>query len=335
MQKAIGCIALIIIIGATGANSLNKAPCISEGIIEPEVGTYRTNFCAKVHYYDVDGIKPKDIKVYINDIEYSLKFKKGTKNNGYYQTKLKLPPGQYKYYFYAEDEFGSFARYPQYGYLTGPHVTTKKAYTKPAKLEQGAVYQSLLADQTIFTFSVYFYDENQKPPQKISVVVDNIEHPMTLHKGKESDGLYIAQITLSPGPHGYYFKAIDGNNNCIKLPQYGFIRGPNFTEKKNSSPQLFDVRLEPEIGYQSECYSYEIKYLDIDRDPPALINIVINETSYPMNLKSGKPHNGIYTFRTKHLPGRYHTYYFYCEDGRGGSFRLPTRGYFYGPVVIE
>ncbi|MCS7258855.1 MAG: hypothetical protein NZ601_05795, partial [candidate division WOR-3 bacterium] len=330
---------ILITIGCLGtifAQSLNKAPCLSEGIIEPEQGTFKTTYTARVHYYDIDGRKPSVIKVVINDLEHVLKRKSGKANNGVYEAKLRLPYGVHKYYFYAEDDNGLPARYPQYGYLTGPVVTSYKSYTKPAKLYRGSVYQEQGTEQTVFTYSVYYFDEYQKPPKAIFAVIDGIEYSMKLHKGEAHNGLYIVQITnLSPSSHAYYFKAIDNNNNCIRLPKYGFIRGPEVSETKNRPPKLFEARLNPEIGYQSDRYSYEITYLDEDRDFPSIINIVINEIAYPMKLKKGKPYNGIYTFTTKHYPGNYHTYYFYCEDGRGGCFRLPAKGYFYGPIVVK
>lgn len=336
-MKGLMVVLALCFLSTVSATELNKAPCLTAGTIEPEQGTFKTIYVARVHYYDIDGRKPTMIKVVINeDMEYTLKRRQGKSNNGIYETKIRLPYGIHKYYFYAEDDNGLPSRYPQYGYLTGPVVTPTKSYTKPAKLYKGSVDKNQGTDANMFTYTVYYYDEYQKPPQKLFVVIDGIEYPMRLHKGQAYNGLYIAQISnLSPGPHAYYFKAIDNNGNCIKLPHYGFIRGPEVAEKKNRVPKLFDARLNPEIGYQSDRYQYEITYLDEDRDAPSVINIVINEIAYPMKLKKGKPYNGIYTFSTKHHPGNYHTYYFYCEDGRGGSFRLPTRGYFYGPVVIK
>jgi hypothetical protein len=314
---------------------LNKAPCLYEGMIEPQTGTIRNSYTASVHYYDPDGQRPLQIQVYVNDMGYTLKRASGKHNNGIYKTKLTLPPGKHGYYFYAEDDYGMPVRYPRYGVVRGPEVNVDKPYIKPACLSKGGLLNNYGTDKSVYTYTVHYYDPNDRAPKKLNVIVDNINYPMTLHKGDPHNGSYIAQLNLPAGPHAYYFKALDAMGNCISLPQQGFMRGPQITESHNNYPTLFDMKLDPQIGYKSNRYTYFVTYIDKDCDPPSIMQIVIDEKPFNLRLKQGKKYNGVYAFKTSHYIGNLHNYYFYCEDGRGGSCRFPETGYFYGPVVVK
>ncbi|MBS4014814.1 MAG: hypothetical protein KGZ86_00010 [Candidatus Latescibacteria bacterium] len=330
-------IPILVLISFVSAQEfgLNKAPCLYQGEIRPQTGTMRNTYAASVHYYDPDGKRPSMIYVFINDIGYTMKRASGKTNNGIYKTKLTLPPGKHAYYFYAEDDFGVAVRLPRYGYIQGPTVNVQKPYVKPASLSKGGLHQQTGTDAKLYTYTVNYYDHNDKPPKKIEVIVDGINCPMFLHKGSACNGIYLAQLKLPAGPHAYYFKALDAQGNCINLPEHGFMRGPEIAEQTNDNPKLLDVKLDPQIGYKSNRYTYNVTYIDKDCDPPSIIQIVINETPYSLRLKQGRKHNGVYSFKTSHYIGNYHNYYFYCEDGRGGSYRLPETGYFYGPVVVK
>ncbi len=314
---------------------LNNRPCLLDGTIEPQSGTVRNVYIASVRYYDPDGKGPSRIEVYVDDIGYPLKRKSGKPNDGIYQCKLTLPPGEHSYYFYAEDEYGKPARLPRYSAKKGPLVGITRPLLERARLTKGGVYQKSGTDKTLYTFTVNYYDPNCKPPKEVATYVNGIKYPMRLHKGLASNGTYIATLKFPAGKHAYYFRAIDYLNNCISLPEQGFIRGPEVAETYNSPPKLFDVKLDPIIGYKPTAFTYYVTYLDEDFDVPSLIQIVINGEVYPLKLKQGKPYNGVYTFKTHHYLGNYHNYYFYCEDGRGGSCRVPATGNFHGPVVVR
>ncbi len=328
---------LLIIFAKTYAQdlTLNKQPCLYDGVIEPQSGTTRNIYIASVRYYDPDGKKPIQIKVFVNENGYNLKKSSGKYNNGVYKTKLSLPAGKHSYYFYAEDDHGFSIKYPQYGVIKGPTVNLNRPYQQPATLMEGGLYQKIGTNKSIYTYTVRFKDPNEKPPKKIRVVVDGISYPMQLHKGKLYDGIFLAKLTLPTGKHAYYFKAYDALGNCITLPEQGFVRGPDVISHQNSNPKLLDNKIEPPIGYKANTYSYYVTYIDEDNDPPSLMQIYINEQPYDLKLKQGKPYNGIYYLKYSHFVGNYHNYYFYCEDGRGGSYRFPETGYFYGPVVVK
>jgi hypothetical protein len=317
------------------AEFLNQKPCMYDGMINPLSGMAKTAYIATVHYYDPDGKKPTKILVFVDDISYMLKRASGKSFNGIYKCKLMLPPGEHKYYFYAEDDYGADTRTPRYGVFKGPVVSVTKLWVKPAALSNGGCIEETGSDRTICTYTVHYKDPDTKPPVKLYVFVDGIKYPMSLHKGVKNDGDYIAMLTLPAGKHAYYFKAMDALGHCISLPEDGFIRGPEISATSNNPPRLFDVKLDPPLGYNNEHYNYSVIYNDEDFDPPSIMNIVIDGIPYPINLKSGKTYNGVYGYRSKLYLGNFHNYYFYCEDGRGGSYRIPATGTFHGPVVVK
>jgi len=314
---------------------INMKPCLCDAMIEPQTGSARTTYIASVRYQDQNGKAPATIQVFVDDVGYPLKRLSGTANNGIYKCKLTLPPGEHSYYFYAEDDQGRTVRMPRYNVKKGPTVGVINLVTEPAKLSNGGALQESGTNKTVLTYTTHYYDPQSKIPQKVYVVIDDIKYPMHRHKGVAYNGTYLASITLPPGDHGYYFSAIDAAGNCITLPEDGYIRGPEITEMNNVTPQLSDEKTDPSIGYKSTAFTYLVKYVDPDFDPPSIINVVINGESYPLKLKAGKSYDGIYSYRTKLFLGNLHNYYFYCEDGRGGTCRMPPKGAFHGPVVVK
>lgn len=313
----------------------NQKPCLFDGAIKPNSGTAKMPYTASVHYYDPDGKKPSKIQVFVDEVGFTLKLSTGKINDGIYKGKLTLPPGEHSYYFYAEDDGNKSTRFPRYGAKMGPLVGVTRPYLKSAELSNGGLLQKIGTDKTIYTYTVNYNDPQYSAPQKIYVVVDGIMYPMSLHNGAPEKGTYIAVLNLPAGKHAYYFKAMDFLGNCISLPKVGFVRGPQVTETSNNSPRLFDMKLEPGIGYSSTSYSYYITYLDDDFDSPSLIQVVIDGETYLLKLYQGKSYNGVYRFQTKHYIGNYHNFYYYCEDGRGGNYRSPESGTFHGPVVVK
>jgi len=49
----------------------------------------------------------------------------------------------------------------------------------------------------------------------------------------------------------------------------------------------------------------------------------------------GTEANGLYSYVSREFLSYMHTYYYYFEDGKGGSCRLPAVGSFHGPVVTR
>lgn len=313
----------------------NSKPFLSNGEIIPYEGTIKKAFIAKVYYYDADGDKPSKIFVYVDGVPYHLKLKKGSPSSGwYYSQKLTLPPGEHKYYFYCEDGKGKSDRFPRYGEKSGPFVGIHKINRKP-RLEKGGVYFEEGVEGKIFVFRVDYYDPDCKPPQAVMLIIDGRARPMELYKGKPSNGTYIAKLKLEPMKHGYYFLAIDNQGEKVSLPEEGYLTGPIVYEKENKAPILTDWKVKPELGSPNTSFTFSVFYKDEDYDPPAIIQVVIDNIPYDMKLVKGKKYYGIYELKKRLNESKFYSYYFYCEDGRGGIRRIPEKGSFNGPIVIK
>ena len=334
----------------------NAKPCLCHPMISPMKGTAKTVFVATVEYSDPDGDAPARMEVYVDNVAYPMRRASGRPANGVYRARLTLPPGEHSYYFYAEDARGESERFPRYGARTGPFVGTTKPMNLLPILTDGGVYYDYGTNHSIFTYTVHYRDRDLcKPPRHVKVFIDGICHEMKLQSGTDvnrsylnSDcqggktkvapgvsGTYIYQTTLPPGPHAYYFMAVDGDGDCVSLPAHGFIRGPEVTAQTNSAPKLIDQRIEPPTGGTKGRYGFSVHYTDADLDAPATALIYIDNVPHAMKRVKGGAANGLYSYVSRQFLSNMHTYYYYFEDGNGGTCRYPAVGVFHGPVVTR
>ncbi|MFO7674740.1 MAG: hypothetical protein R6X12_00265 [bacterium] len=336
---AAGPLVLVLVLAASAAVAFaaeNQKPCLCQPMIRPIDGVARRAFVASVRYMDPDGDAPALVQVNISGTAYPLRLAKGRANDGIYQARLTLPEGEHEYFFYAEDGRGGSERFPRYGAKPGPSVGQRRLYNRPAFLTGGGVHYQRGSDKNVYTFTVHYRDRDIcKPPRSVKAIVDGIANDMTLHKGTANNGIYVYQAMLPAGPHAYYFVATDGDGDCVTLPAHGFLRGPDVSESMNLPPRLSDNRIMPPTGGHRTNYTYSIHCKDEDLDVPAVALVYVNDIPHQLTLAAGKPYEGIYQYRARHHIGWDHEYYFYFEDGRGGSVRFPEVGAFHGPVVTK
>jgi len=97
-------------------------PQLSNKYLYPASGNRNMRFSYIVHYSDKDGDIPTHKNIFIDGNPYSMSLYTGTQANGYYAFDTILPIGTHKYYFYFEDKFGGYCRFPKIGAFTGPRV---------------------------------------------------------------------------------------------------------------------------------------------------------------------------------------------------------------------
>ena len=318
------------------ADQGNNKPCLCRATITPQQGTARTVYIASLEYQDPDGDAPAKVEVYIDNSAYPMRLAGGRSANGTYRARLTLPPGEHTYFFYAQDARGADERWPRYGAKPGPFVGQKTPYNRKPTLTDGGVYFDYGTDKAFYTFKVHYKDlDDCMQVRKVRVAVDGIWHDMKLHDGPPIDGDYIYQAMLPAGPHAYYFAAIDQQGDCVTFPKHGFLRGPEVVAQPNQPPVLLDERVVPAAGSPSTTFGYTVNYRDVDRDPAALAVVYADGIPHPMRLAAGRSYDGLYVYRARTFEGRAHDYYFYFEDGRGGTCRIPERGVLHGPVVTN
>jgi len=104
----------------------------------------------------------------------------------------------------------------------------------------------------------------------------------------------------------------------------------------NHDPALTSPSVTPSSGYYGTRFEYSVHYYDEDGDAPSVIQAFIDGTGYTMTLDSGTASNGTYQYLTRDIPqGESHNYYFYAEDGNGGSDRNPASGTQSGPASFD
>jgi hypothetical protein len=348
-------VVLLVLVLATPSLAAqgNAKPCLCYPKISPMTGTAKTVYVATVHYLDPDGDVPAKVEVYIDNVAYPMRRAGGRPANGTYRARLTLPSGEHSYYFYAEDARGAGERFPRYGAYAGPFVGAKKPMNRLPILSDGGVIHDQGSEQDIYTYKVHYRDpDGCKPPRFVRVLVDGICHDMTLDSRDNTynqgscegakpssearfNGTYVYRTMLPAGPHAYYFKVIDGDGDCANLPATGFIRGPEVMAMPNSAPALLDERLEPKAGGLRTRYSFLVHYNDVDYDAPTIAFIYIDNIPHAMRRIRGNAANGLYAYSGGAFLSNMHTSYYYFEDGKGASVRLPAVGVFHGPVVTR
>ncbi len=314
----------------------NAKPCLSNPIITPMKGTARTVYVATVKYSDPDGDAPARVEVNVDNVAYPMRLVGGRAANGTYRARLTLPPGEHSYFFYAEDVRGESERFPRYGARTGPFVGATKPMNLLPVLTDGGVYFDYGSDRSIYTYVVHYKDRDGcKPPRCVKVFVDGVGHEMALHSGSRLNGTYHYQTMLPEGPHAYYFMAMDGDGDCMSLPAQGFIRGPEVVAQPNTPPSLIEQRIEPPTGGTASRYAFLVHYTDVDGDDPPTALIYIDNVPHAMTQVKGEDGNGLYSYIGHLFLSNMHSYYFYFEDGKGGTCRYPEVGIFHGPVVTR
>jgi len=173
---------------------------------------------------------------------------------------------------------------------------------------------------TTFDFKVHYFDEDGDSPSVKQVFIDGTPYVMS-GSGSDDDYSYSAS-GFSDGSHSYYFYFEDGNGGSDQLPSSGSW---SFTVDTNHNPQLSYVSswtdgVNPDYGPLSTNFQFKVHYLDEDGDNPSVKNVVIDGISYPM---SGSGSDNNYIFSKNDFSKKIHQYYFYFEDGKGGTVRLP------------
>ena len=317
--------------GSYSGPTTNTYPELTNGYVTPDEGTPDTDFYYYLHYYDADGDAPSVIKVYIDGEGHNMTLYSGSASNGTYRYgPHHFEPGSHShsYYFYCEDGHGGTDRLPSSGSYSGPTTNTYP------ELSSGDVTPDEGTTEDTFRYTVHYYDADGDAPDTKWVYIDGSPHTMILYSGSASNGWYEYETTLGVGSHDYYFYFTDGYGGSYRLPSSGTYPGPN-VEQPNTDPELTDGYVTPDEGTPDTDFYYYVDYYDADGDTPSVIKVYIDGEGYDMTLYSDSASNGTYRYGPHHFePGSHsHSYYFYCEDGRGGTDSLPETGSYSGPTT--
>ena len=220
---------------------------------------------------------------------------------------------------------------------TGPlwDFTTSSTPNNPPQLSSPSLQPPSGSPSTGFYYYVNYYDSDGDSPNIKRVYIDGTPYTMSLQSGSAPNGVYrYGPKNLSVGSHNYYFYFEDGKGGTARLPTSGSYSGP-VVSQENNPPQLSSPSVQPPSGTPSTSFYHYVNYYDSDGDSPNIKRVYIDGTPYTMSLQSGSAPNGVYRYGPKNLSVGSHNYYFYFEDGKGGTARLPTSGSYSGPVVSQ
>ncbi|HUT02815.1 MAG TPA: S8 family serine peptidase [bacterium] len=100
----------------------------------------------------------------------------------------------------------------------------------------------------------------------------------------------------------------------------------------NEAPELSNGSVSPDSGDETDTFTYSVDYFDVDGDGAHTKDVYIDGAPHEMSLSTGSESDGTYRYETL-LPSGTRNYYFYFDDGRGESARLPASGTYSGPTV--
>lgn len=207
--------------GYLSGPTVNTPPSLGSPTLSPEEGTSTTIFTFGISYSDPDSTPPQTAFVYIDGTPYAMTLSSGSAFNGTYAYQCKLSSGAHSYYFLFTDGSGGSARYPAAGTATSPAV-----HYQP-ELKDGTINADEGTTDTLFTYSVHYYDRDNDIPQNAYVYIDSTPHLMTLSSGTASDGTYSFSTKLSSEPHTYSFSFTDALGDSARLPSSGTYTGPS------------------------------------------------------------------------------------------------------------
>ncbi|RLC48311.1 MAG: hypothetical protein DRH70_01300, partial [Candidatus Coatesbacteria bacterium] len=320
----------------------NTPPVLTGPSVSPSIGGSDQSFRFGVHFFDADGDEPLDANVYIDGEAHRMVFTGvGVPSNGEYEyyTDFTLSKGEHSYYFEFTD--GNWvgntpvllpAGAPE-DQFSGPVIDNKPDLTNAGV---DPVYGDFSQE---FVFSVNFSDPDDDPPVSALVYIDGEAHALSEPTGEGQtpfNGTYTYTTTgeeLGVGTHTYHFEFEYSVNEWVKCP----VAGELSDLIVNNSPILEDGTITPASGDTSDDYIYSVHYKDIDDQPPARANVVIDGVPHQMSLYSDFDSDGTYRYTVAGDLIGYgsHIYYFDFEDTASGATMLPAPPLepFHGPQI--
>jgi hypothetical protein len=132
------------------------------------------------------------------------------------------------------------------GYASGPegyrnYWVQDFAYDSETPAEPIVAGSHLFLESGTITFLVNYYDASGAAPQKLVLVLDGVEHELSLDLGDPAAGTYKVKASRDNDCRSYHFFAIDGAGKEWRYPSLGEFR----TFGEGSCADFFDAN--PEV----------------------------------------------------------------------------------------
>ncbi|MDI6791459.1 MAG: FlgD immunoglobulin-like domain containing protein [bacterium] len=322
--------------------------------LHPESGSPYTIFAYRVKYVDPDNELPKEgypklhIKkdgVEIANSPFAMTYANGDFHAGdiyFYSTTL-LPGANYTYYFEAYDIWDAPATGTATEPIAAPEVINNNptlSWTEEENYAADGLNPESGGTSETFAYRIKYTDINNDQPKagypKIHIKKGEVEiagspFKMTYMSGDFNTGaIYSYSTTLAPGKdYTYYFEVYDVWDALATDTPATAIDAPDVT---NNNPTISwtgetnytSDALHPESGSPFTIFTYRVKYVDPDNDPPKegypklyikKDGIEIEGSPFTMTYVSGDFNTGaIYLYSTTLTSGVDYTYYLEAYD---------------------
>ncbi|MHA1282445.1 MAG: choice-of-anchor X domain-containing protein [Promethearchaeota archaeon] len=312
---------------------IHAAPILSVAYysnhVSPNHGeVFITNFWFTIKYTDYDNDAPTFINITINGQSYAMT-KQFSDNNYvdgviYEFFKVFTITGTFEYNFSTSD--GVYSLNYSGSWTINVHLTNAPTLTD-GKVEP-IIGEFGITD---FNFTVNCTDlDNDRP--EVQLVLEGVSYLMTklyYNDNDYTDGcIYYIIIKIERlGILQFNFTASDA--------YYSTKEGPHtLTVQKTNPPTLSGGQVLPNSGdIHSELFNFSVNYVDLDNDPPAYINVIINGSIYSMvkvnPLDTDYTDGCLYYYNTTlDFIGDF-TFYFIASDG----LYEDTDGNYMGSVI--
>ena len=309
--------------GTLSGPTVNTPPSLFTGIVTPIVAPNTTSFTYTINFQDPDLHAPTVKQLFIDGTPVTMTLQGGTYANATFAYSTTLVSGIHNYYFQFTDPFGTTARYPANGTLSGPTVNSAPV------LSAELVSPTYALPSSSFTWNVNYVDADGNAPTVSQIYIDGTAYSMSLFSGTAANGTYrFSQNINTAGVHNYYFNFSDGIASAVRYPASGTFSGPTV----NTSPTLTNGYVSPGYASPSSTFTFVVDLHDVDLHYAATRQIVIDGTPLNMSLFSGTADNATYVFYTTLAVG-IHNFYYQFTDPYGASARFPAAGTLSGPTV--
>ncbi len=189
-------------------------------------------------------------------------------------------------------------------------------------------------ENTIFNFTVEYFDQDNNSPQFLNVTINGISYAMgklNLLDTNYIDGCTYQFLTLLPidsSNYSYSFSSSDGKYSTIS-PTYNNLE---VNPSNYFNPQLVNPGYSPQSGDYETIFSFTIWYYDIDNNLPVFVNLIVEGTQFSMvqfDILDINATDGILFYFTTTLDFGNKSFMFSCSDGN----YLNSTNWFIGPEV--
>ncbi|MEW6607269.1 MAG: fibronectin type III domain-containing protein, partial [bacterium] len=333
--------------------------------LEPEIGPPNTTFTYRINYLHSQNIPPAQDypKVYISgpvnqsfpmqevdsqDTDYT--------NGKFYTFSIALTTmGKYYYHFEAKDTKDFLATTQE---ITGPIIANAPvlSWVDADGYKTDGIEPNTGNNKTIFTYKVRYCDVDNNPPDlyypKLYVLRGGemvYERKMYRIEGNDyvTGIVYCVQLPLiiASDYYSYYFEAKNARGvlavgTPTNIHPGPLVNGPNYPPRLQwiGKGEYIADGLNPETGTVGTTFTYQIKYSDMNADPPQsgypLVYLYRGETflgTKTMSYLYGSFTNGAvfeatYTFKSTGI----YKYKFEAKDKKGSPASMSSK---IGPLI--